>query len=1074
MKKQIRFNRKSAFIVIAMTFFTFAMEIISAAPLAEFTISGKVLDADTGEPLIGASVQLKGSVDGVITDVDGTFNISLSKSDGKLLIAYLGYETVEIDILPGQEFYNIQLVESSTKLDEVVVIGYGTQKKANLSGAVDQVALEQIENRPVTTLSSSLQGLIPNLNVDFASGKPGSNANLNIRGFTSINGGEPLIVLDGIPIENNELNYLNPNDISSISVLKDASSSAIYGARASFGVILITTKNKGTGISYTTNVSFSRPTVLPDPITDPYIFSRLLELSTNNTPWDYVNYSDEHYKWAKERSDNSALPEVRPNPNDPSQWAYMGDNNWNDYFFDNYSVSQNHNISFQGSSDKINYFISCNYSKDNGNIKITDDPWSRYNARIKFGFNPSEWLNIETNSSFLQVNQNGPSYNISQSFDLVPLDVVKNPDGSWANTTAGRLAARITEGGRSETNTTGFQSTVRANLSLSKALSITADATYKRYADNNHTDYRKYYIGYGPNDIREESQNTPSVTESSAYNNYNAYNIFATYNKNIGNDQLVVIGGYNQEYSQYDYNAASRNGLISSSLPYVNLASGDQFVSGDFYDWATRGFFGRINYILNNKYILEVNGRYDGSSRFSENDRWGFFPSISGAWILSEENFMSGISPVVETLKLRASYGALGNQATDSYYGYILNLPSYLTGYLINGDVQRVVGAPGLNVDPDNYTWERVNSMNLGIDLGLYKNKIYGTFDYYTRNTLGMLTGGKELPSVLGTSVPQENAADLQTKGWELGLKFQNSYGSSRNPLQIELGFNLSDNQTVITRFENEEALFSSYRVGQSIGEIWGLENDGLFQSEEEIEALDQTAIIPWGALSVVPGWPKFVDQDGDGAILQGNSAKDPKDLSVIGNSQARFRYGMNMNVSWSGFDFSVLMQGVAKRDYYPIHYLYWGPYQQPYANTYDHLLNFYRPETDSPEDMAKHSQAYIDMGLANANVENPDYPILQAWLADYRENKGLAIPQTKYLLNAAYLRVKNLTLGYTLKNDRMKAIGVTNVRVYFTGENLFEFSQLKDYFDPESINTWGGYAYPFQRRYAVGLNLKF
>jgi hypothetical protein len=417
-------------------------------------------------------------------------------------------------------------------------------------------------------------------------------------------------------------------------------------------------------------------------------------------------------------------------------------------------------------------------------------------------------------------------------------------------------------------------------------------------------------------------------------------------------------------------------------------------------------------------------------------------------------------------------------------------MPAGLGDYLIGGTLPITVSSPPLV--SRNYTWEEVNSKNVGFDIGMFGSRLTATFDYYSRETLGMLTLGKELPAVLGASEPKENAADLNTKGWELALGYQNGFDVFGKPMNFNSRLIFSDSKTEITRFDNPNRVLTQFYDGMEIGQIWGLQSDGLFQSEAEIAELDQQDIVPWGAISATTGWPRYVDLDGNGRIEKGNTVDDPKDLSVIGNLQPRLRYGIDLSMNWNGFDLRMFFQGVAQRDFYPLHYLYWGFYQQPYAGGYEHLLDFYRASDDSDVDRAKHSQAYLDAGLADANTD-AKYPHLQAWLADRNlgeridQAQGLAIPQKRYMLNGAYLRFKNLTVGYTLPGMLTNKIKVANVRVYFSGENLTEWSELKDFYDPEAINDdvakldprrsssegWG-YAYPLQRRYSFGLNVTF
>ncbi|UZD21519.1 SusC/RagA family TonB-linked outer membrane protein [Algoriphagus halophytocola] len=1052
-----------------------AMLIGLSQSFAQSQVKGNVTDI-SGLGMPGVSVLEQGTQNGTITDLDGAYTLQVSTENPVLVFSFIGYQTVEIPV-EGQSIIDLTLKEEDTLLEQVVVVGYGTQKKVNVTGAVDQLAGEDIANRPIANVVQGLQGMSPGLNITYQGGKPGTVPNINIRGFTSINGGGPLIVIDGIPGNESDLLRLSPSDIESYSVLRDAASAAIYGARAAFGVILITTKNGTEGkqqISYNSNFAWGRPSVLPEPVTDPYIYSRVLETSTNNTPWDYVNYSDAHYQWAKERSEDPSVEDTRLDPTNPNLWAYMGNNNWNDYFFNSSSFSTNQSLSISGNSGgkmPIGYYVSGDYTKENGLNKLAPDYWDRYSLRAKINVKPLKWLAVDNNLNIYQTERADPTNDITDIYYLQPTDVVNNPDGTWANTSAGRTAAELVDGGRNKEDMIGFQNITQATASfLDGDLTFTGRASFKREQWKYHWDQRKFNIGFGPEDVRTEG-GTGSVIERNGTLINTIFDLFGKYSKSLGDHKFDVLVGFNQENYEYSTIQAERRVLISSSLPYIGLTTGDAFVTPTYSTYALRSGFGRLNYAFKGKYILEVNGRYDGSSRFPSDNRWGFFPSVSGSWLMMDEDFFSGLSNVVSTFKLRASYGSLGNQNVSNF-GYIQSLPTGLSGYLIDGSQQTVItSSPSLAVDPTNYTWEKVVTNNVGLDFGLLGDRVTGTFDYFIRDTKGMLTDPVELPAVLGTSPPKQNAADLRTKGFELSIGYRDQFGNSANPVKFGVKAILSDARSHITSFQNENELLSNYRVGQEIGEIWGLVNDGIMENEDQIANLDQSAIVPWGAISVVPGWPKYKDLNGDGKIEEGQTATDPKDLSIIGNTTARYRYGFNFDMSHRGFDLSVFLQGVGKRDYYPRHYLFWGPYQQPYANIYPWNLDFYRGAADSDALMAQHSQSYIDAGLAEQNLDS-EFPVLQAWLADNNYGSGLDISQTRYLQNAAYLRIKNITLGYSMPAPVLEKLKVTRVRFYVSGENIFEFSPIKNFVDPEAINDGYGWAYPFQRKFSFGVNI--
>lgn len=1032
-----------------------------------------------------------------LADVDGKVVFANLPADSNycILVSYTGLqpkEECQYIVSAGKRSSVVLQLQDPVlnDMDEVVVVGYGTQKKVNLSGAVDYVSGEVLESRPIANIAQGLQGIAPNLNVQFNSGAPGATPNINIRGITSINGGDPLILVDNVPVTAAELIRLAPQDVESFSIIKDASAAAIYGARASFGVIIVTTKvGKGSvKINYSNNFTWNTPTVMADKITDPYVFSRLLETSTDNTPWDNVNYSDQFYQYAKERSDDPSIPGVRVDPSNSNAWEYMGNRDWTRYFLSDWNSTHTHDLSISGSSEKVQYYISGSFNRQNSPVKLTEDYFDRYNLRSKVNYQLADFISLGNNTVIGSTRRLAPSrMSLPDIYNVFPTSYDKNPDGTWANSTAGILAAQMVDGGKSDRKRTDVQSTFNTELRFfNNKFKVNADYTFQRNAMNFNRYRTQYMIGYGPNDVRKEG--TSDAYREAGFSYYNVYNIFGTYAQSFGKHDVSAVLGFNQESYRYELLDMMRSGLISESYPTVEFATGAMDMGEKIDTYALRGAFYRLNYTYANKYIVEFNGRYDGSSRFPRDKRFGFFPSGSVAWRLDQEQFFSTVEGL-NLLKFRASYGELGNQSVSNY-GYLPSMPKEDAAYLIAGNPAIYIGTPSL-VSP-NYTWEKVNTVNAGLDVAIWQNRLSASFDYYSRRTLGMLTQGRKMPNVLGAFEPNENAADLKTNGWELTVSYQDQFQVASSPLRFNAKFLLADSYSEITHFDNPSNSILQYYKGMRMGEIWGLESDGLFANTDEIAQLDQSSIIPWGALSIVPGWPKYVDQDGNGAIEKGYTLDDTKDLKRIGNSTPRYQFGLDLSADWKGFDLRVFFQGIGKRDYYPIDYLYWGTYQQPYGNFYGHLLDFYRPENDSDAERARHAQAYLDLGLADQNIE-ASYPILQAWLADRNlgtridEAQGLAIPQTNYLLNAAYLRLKNLTIGYSLPASWTSRAKIANLRIYFSGENLMEWSAVKRYFDPETLNEntytnptlspgreGNGLTYPFQRSFSGGIQLTF
>jgi len=509
-----------------MLFFVFSIRGLLSAQ--ELTITGKVTSADDNSVLPGVSIIIKGTTQGTTTNTDGEYIVKADQN-GTLVFSFIGMLKKEIPV-NGQTFINVSLEQEFTGLDEVVVVGYGVQKKVNLSGAVDAIDAKQLESRPIVNISQGLQGVSPNLNIDFVSGEPGQAAQINIRGVTSINGGEPLILIDGVPSSSSELNRLSPEDVADISVLKDASSAAIYGARAAFGVVLITTKTgkkEGIYLSYNNNLSWSKPTILPQKTSDPYIYLRLQDLSTDNTPWNNFNPSDETYSWAKERSENpNGTDGVRINPRDGSTWEYMGNRDWTPYFLSDYTFSQKHNIQLDGKTEKTRFYLSTSYDNENGALKIAEDLFKRLSIRSKVDYDVFKWLTLGNNTLFTMTERNEPSYlSIWDLYNFEPTSWDKNPDGTWANSGVGREAAQLKDGGEVDNRYNSTQSTFTGEARfLDGSLKINSDFTIRKGNSNYEWYYSKYKIGYGPEDIREIGTN--SAYRSATFDTYNVFNIY--------------------------------------------------------------------------------------------------------------------------------------------------------------------------------------------------------------------------------------------------------------------------------------------------------------------------------------------------------------------------------------------------------------------------------------------------------------------------------------------------------------------------------------------------------------------
>lgn len=1031
------------------------------AVMAAITIKGRITD-NKGAPLIGVTVKVEGSNIGTVTDQNGNYEIDAPSPTGYLVFSFIGYVSQRVAI-GGQTQVNMILQESPTGLNEVVVVGYGTQKKVNLTGAVSTISGEVLENRPIPNIGRGLQGQLPGLNITSNDGQPGRGTTFNIRGFTSINGGSPLILVDGV---STNINDINPDDVASVTVLKDAAAAAVYGSRAPFGVILITTKNGQKGgptVSYSMNYAVHKITNLPDVVTDP---ATVIDFKNQAYAGYYgVNlYNTAAVAYAKQRSQNPGLPATIVNPTNPNSYQYFGATNWFNELYKPDNISQIHNLSVSGGSDKITYYFSGDYNKQMGVFRYNPDYYDRYNLRAKLDFQATKWLHIYTNSAYNRTIYNYPSLWTSDwtAGDLYheigrenSLSVLKNPDGSW--TSAGVDIGFLQQGGRGNTVTNESQNTIGFNTSFFKdTWRIKGDYTFRGTNDYNQQYRVAMPYETGPN----QKISYAGHSDASAWSDDNAYkviNLYSEYEKTFaGKHYFKGMIGYNQELNNYNYFSAQNNQLISSNVGYLDVTTGTTpSVHGNGYNWAVRGAFYRLNYIYNDKYLLELDGRYDGSSRFPPDEHYGFFPSASAGWRISEEPFFKGLTAVVNNLKLRASYGSLGNDQSLGNYDFIPTLGSGQIGNILGGVQPTAVYPPNL-VAP-NLTWEKVYSKDIGADIALF-DRLDASFDWYERDTKDMITKGFQLPAVLGATQPKENAADLRTNGWELNLNYHDQLQLAGKPFRYNVRVNLWDNQTVITRYNNPNKFWfgGDYYVGEHTGDIWGLTTLGIFQTDASAKtAPDQSKVT--GYYGQQAGEIQYADLNHDGKINYGDgTVANPGDAHVIGNTTPRYNFGMGGNFTWNNIDFSIFFQGVGKKSFWPgTTGYYWSMFFAPWENVYKNIVGTTWTTQNS----------------------NAFYPSLKGWRAgDDGPWVDLAVPQTRYLYSAAYIRLKNLSIGYTLPFPVLQRMGVEHVRLYFSGEDLWESDKLPQGFDPEGLNgAWGaGKIYPFQRAYSFGLDVRF
>lgn len=883
------------------------------------TVTGKITD-ETGEPLTGVSISVKGTGNGTITDMNGEYSISGHlNNQTELLFTYIGMKSQIVEI-GNRNRVNIMMLTDSESLDEVVVVGYGTQKKVNLSGAVEAVGGKTLANRATNSIGTMLQGIVPNLNISIDGGQANSVPTFNVRGETSINGGSPLIVIDGVATDVSVFSRMNSSDIESISVLKDASSAAIYGAKAAYGVILVTTKkgskNGKINVDFNNSLSLRRLGRMPKIVKDPYIQASYKK--EMGKPW-YDLYSDEDLEYIKKMKDDPTLPNVIPGFKNPEYYTYLGTTDWFSEVYDKTGITHSHNLSLSGATDKVSYYVGMEYMQERGLLKINKDIMDRYNLRSKIDFKVADWLTFGNNTSALYYTYKRPSSFYSWLFNRIndtnTLMTVKNPDGSWTKEGA-ELIGSLSEG-EATTTELDLQAQFTLDLSLIKnVLSVKADATARfgnketeQWDSDMNIPYKQ-----GPN-LQDEYLGwvdmAQLIKERDQYIGLNAY---LDFNKSFGKHSLSALAGFNQEYNSHRYMRGEREELISSTLPSVELATGAARVREDNYEWATRSGFYRLNYMFDNKYIIETNGRYDGSSRFPKEDRFGFFPSVSAAWIITQEKFMQATRDWLSHAKLRVSYGALGNQDV-SYYEYISGMDSYEQQFLVNG-VKPMGVFPSALVS-SSLTWEKVYTKNLGLDLQFFNNRLTFSGDLFRRDTKDMLTKGKTLPKVLGTGEPKINAANMKTEGWEISLGWRDAFTLQGKPFNYSTKFVLADSRSFITKFDNPDKRLDDYYVGQEMGEIWGLVTEGFFVDQADIDSHpSQWDVTSYpGDRPIAPGDLKYKNLNGDDVISWGEwTVDDPGDYTIIGNTTPRYNYGIDLSAEWNGFDLRVLLQGVGKK----------------------------------------------------------------------------------------------------------------------------------------------------------------
>ena len=1033
---------------------------------------GTVVD-NNGDPVVGASVFVvsNGQKKGSVTDLDGNFEIAGVASGSSLTISYVGYKTQQVT-WSGKDL-KVTLQENSEMLENVVVVGYGTQKKVNLTGAVSVVNSKQLESRPVTSVAQALQGEVPGLNfsVGNSGGSLNSRMSMNIRGIGTIGSGSnaaPLVLIDG---SEGDLYSISPNDIESISVLKDASSSAIYGSRAAFGVILVTTKSgkdSRMNVSYNGNVRFSTATQIPE-MPNSYDFARYWNDAAANSgapaPFkqQILEKIKNHINGTPSPGDEVTTTWAGKAANEPwSMYTGSWDNtNWFKEMYKSGVPSTEHNVALSGGGSKVNYYLSGAILSQHGLIRHGKDKLKRYNFSGKITANLKDWFTVTYNTKWVREDYSRPSYMTGLFFHNIarrwPTNPIFDPNGHYVH---GNEILQMENGGLDATQNDKLYQQLALEFRPIKGWKIRLEGNYNTVNYHNHWDVLPIYY-YDPDQkpiaaawSGNYAAGKSDVGESMSKNNYYNGRFFTEYALTLNDKHdFKFLAGLDMESNIYTSLGAARADLISPLVPSLNNATHkDVRPSFSNTQWATMGAFGRINYAYDSRYLAEFSIRRDGSSRFIGDKTWSTFPSLALGWNIANEEFFKPLTKTVNTLKLRATYGALGNTNITALYPWFLTQPASASAssWLVNGERVNISNMPGL-VSP-NLTWESVRSWNIGLDFGMFNNRLQGTFDYFVRTTKDMVGPAPVKPSILGATQPAENNSDMRSNGWDLEVRWRDRIGQLGYGIKLVL----SDDFQTITRYYNPNRLLSQWSEGKRMGDIYGYLVEGIAQTNEQMNEWLANNKPAWGS-NWAAGDVMYKDLNGDKKVNSGKSTYDDMgDLTKIGNSLPRYRFGITLDANWKGFDFLIFMQGVGKRDFWDA-----SPYSVG-ANTgmwqaaafKDHL-DYWRPATDT--NLGPNTNAYYPrplFGQGSKNFQTSD----------------------RYLQNAAYMRIKNIQLGYTLPAAIASKIGANRVRFYFSAENLATFTKMNKIFDPEATGgDWGpGKLYPLQRTFSFGLNLNF
>lgn len=1065
-------NTPIAYEITSSQIALFPQKTITESKGSEIIIKGVITDP-MGESIIGANVLEEGTTNGVITNLEGQFILN-AKKGATLVVSYIGFQTQKMKATPQMD---VKLKEDFQTLDEVVVVGFGTQKKVNLTGAVSSVSSDVLENKPVANIGQALQGVIPNLNVSATTASPNAVPSFNVRGGTSmaqndkgtweIKNGSPLILVDGVQMDETYLSMLNPNDVENISLLKDAASAAIYGARATYGVLLVTTKSgqkeQKANVTYNFNMQWNTPSHRPD-IMDAYTIQLAANQLTKQTGGTISSWNETLLAAKKAWKDDPInSPEWIYKEGSTTGFTWVRSMNPYNEAVKDWTPMQKHTVSITGGTSKTRYYISLGYQRQEGMYKINTDVQNRFNGMMSLDTEINKWFKVSTKISYNASSYEEPFLNaqkgtlwgamMGETSRNICMPILTSPTDPQPNTYTDNVLGWIAYGATRDTKRNNAIFNVTPTITFLPGWTAKVELSYRpeEYFRKIVKPTREYVVDDWSSVIKTHTDPS-TVSEEITHSDFYTINAYTNFDKTFGKHYLGTVLGFNQEWYVYRKTTANAEGILNTSLPMINTATGNQYAGDRAEHWAIRGAFARLNYIFSDRYLLEFNGRYDGTSRFPKNDRFKFFPSVSAGWRISEESFMTSTRSWLENLKVRGSWGSLGNQNVDTY-AYIAEYGSVdYVSWNMSGARPMGISPSGL-VSP-SLTWETATTLDFGIDASFLNNRLDLSFDWYTRETRDILMAGDKYPAVLGASAPKKNSGILKTNGWELSLKWQDRLNSG---LRYDVSFVLSDYITKVKRFNgNPSKSLSSLYDGQVMGEIWGYTCLGILQNED-FDIDENGKYILKGASQTdinstwYPGDLRFADIGGtkgdderksdagpDNRVSTGeNTVYNPGDRRVIGNNTPRFRFGLNGNVSWKNFSLNLFFQGVAKRDVFISDSMLFGGSDS--AGNLETFNNSWTPEST-----------------------NAKYHM-------YGRGQNLTA-NTKYLYNGAFIRLKTLAVGYTLPKQLTEKISLNTVRFNLSAYNLFEVSGIPGVYDPESIQS----AYPMMRSIALGVLVNF